>query len=1091
MVRRFTINCLLSLCLLQVSLFAQQNNFTAYSIQEGLPNSSIFTLFQDSRGIIWLGTQGGGLLRFEGKDFRSYTTREGLLNNSVRAICEDAKGNLWVGTDGGLNLFDGFVFRGFENIPGLSGEPVTCLMADGQGDVWAGTRSSGLIRIQRVEKDTVLSESFGPDQGLSSDFILSLNEDSQGRIWAGTYGKGINILTRNGQTIGIENLLPGINIPSGRITCMEEDPEGNMWVGSYNEGAFCITKSGTIKKLSETVDLGQETIWTILSDTRGNLWFGTASKGAVKLTETGVTVFSDTMGMPGNQVFDILEDFEGNIWFSTFGHGICRYGGDHFAHFTEHEGLSNNLVSSVEQDRNGNLWIATLGGGLNAMDPGLSNPDFIHYGENVGIRDRSISDMEIGLDGSFWIASPSNGIAYFNGKRFVYLSEKDGLVNNYVNCLEMDEVRDLLWCGTRGGISIFNGTGFFNITESSDIPLINNEVQHIIQDRAGNIWVATFGGLAKFYEGTMSDFDEEEGLFYKKLNTLAEDSEGNIWIGTFGGGLYRFDMGADSMPVALAADNTILSSNNIYSLVFLNDSTLLVATDKGFDRLTLDSGKNIQSVRNYNRTDGFKGLENQLNATFCDKQCNVWFGTVGGLTRYSPQLEHPGSSPPLLHLTDIDLFYQDVNWGEQSDSIQAFYQVPFGLDLPYSSNHLTFTFAGISNSNPEKITYEFFLDGLEKSFSPPTRNNVVTYSGLKPGQYTLNVIATNASHISSVPLKYTVLISPPFWQTWWFYGIIILLVTAGIYSFIKYRERQLVRKNRELEIKVQERTVEIRKQKSVIEEKNKNLEAANIEISEQKDVIEAKNRDITDSIKYAKRIQNALLPSFDILKESFADSFILFKPRDIVSGDFYWAKKKNGEVIVVAADCTGHGVPGAFMSMLGISFLNEIVDRNNITDPGSILSHLRESVVSSLKQRQVDSETRDGMDIALCKINSEKNLLWFAGAYNPLWLIRNGELTEQRADRMPIAIYDKMNEFTTQGIELRKGDCIYMFSDGYADQFGGPNGKKFKSKTLQELLISLQDKDMEEQKEILNTTIEEWRGDFEQVDDIVIVGIRY
>jgi ligand-binding sensor domain-containing protein/serine phosphatase RsbU (regulator of sigma subunit) len=1095
MTRQFTIVFLLLFCLIKPGLFSQQNNFYIFSIQEGLPNSSVFTIFQDSRGIIWLGTQGGGLIRFEGKEFQSYTTNDGLFSNSIRAITEDRNGNLWLGTDGGLNLFNGITIAGFENIPGLYDEPILSLLEDEHGDIWAGTRNSGLIRIYKVEKDTLLSEKFNTENGLSSNFIFSLYEDNRGRIWAGTYGQGINILTHSDTTITIENLLPGINIPAARIVCMEEDTAGNIWIGSTDAGVFCIVKNRegtkTIKKLPEMLNLGQEIIWSILSDSRGNLWLGTSEKGAVRLSGNKIVFFSDSLGMPGNQVYDMLEDFEGNLWFSTFGNGICRYGGDHFAHYTEYDGLSDNLVSDIEQDMNGYLWIATHGGGLNVIDPDVTVPDFITYGDEVGLGDISINDIAIGKDGSFWIATSGDGIAFFNGKKFVYLTENENLINDYVNCLYIDEMRNLLWCGTRGGISIFNGTGFLNIHELSDPALINNEVQHIIQDRKGSIWVATLGGLVKFYEGTMTDFDEEEGLYYKKLHTLAEDNDGNIWIGTFGGGLFMFDIQADSMPISLAADNTVLSSNNIYSLIFLDDTTLLAGTDRGLDRITLDSENKISHVKNYNQSDGFKGLENQLNAVFKDQSGNVWFGTVGGLTRYNPKAEHLISEAPLLHLTDIDLFYQDVNWNEKSDSIKPWYRIPYELELPYSSNNLTFKCVAISNTNPDKITYQFYLDGLDKDFTPPTINNEITYSGLKPGQYTLNVIATNVNQITSEPLQYSFVINPPFWQTWWFYSIIIILIALGIFSYIKYRERQLIKKNRELEMKVLERTAEIRRQKSVIEEKNKNLEIANIEISEQKNIIEAKNRDITDSIKYAQRIQNALLPSYELLKESFADSFILFKPRDIVSGDFYWVKKINGEVIVVAADCTGHGVPGAFMSMLGISFLNEIVDKNNITEPGRILNLLRESVITSLKQRHVESETRDGMDIALCKISHDQNKLWYAGANNPLWLIRNSEFTEQRADRMPIAIYDEMNEFTTHTIKLQKDDSIYMFSDGYADQFGGPKGKKFKYRPLQELLISLQEKKMEEQKEILNKTIEEWRGDFEQIDDIIIMGLKY
>ncbi len=1109
MIHRFITTSLFLFCLITASIFSQYNNFKVFSIQDGLPNSSIYEIFQDSRGIIWLGTQGGGLIRFEGRDFQSYTVNEGLLSNTVRSITEDRSGNLWLGTDGGINLFNGIEILSFENVPGLHGEQVSSVVTDQQGNVWAGTRNSGLIRIVEIEKDSILTRQFTTEEGLSSNFIFSLTVDSKGRIWAGTLGKGINILTKNDDDYSIETLLPGINIPGAQITCMNEDHQGNMWVGSLREGAFCIKQSnntpGTIELLSETlvtadettgtgdgfVSLDKETIWTINFDSKGNTWFGTQTKGAIKVSNGKAKFFTESMGMPGNQIFDILEDFEENIWFSNFGNGMCRFGGDHFAHYSEYDGLSNNLVAAIEEDGNGNIWIATLGGGLNAFDPDQPSPDFIQYGKNVGIRNQSINDMAIGMDGTFWIATPSDGIAYFNGKKFVYLTKDNELIDNFVNCLHIDHKRNLVWCGTRGGISIYNGTGFFNITESSEYELINNEVQHIIQDQSENIWVATLGGLAKIYEGAGTYFDEAEGLDYKQLQTLAEDKEGNIWIGTFGGGLYIFDIQKDSMPISMVADNSLLSSNSIYSLVFLDDSTLLVATNKGFDRLTLNSDKSIRSIKNYSNTDGFRGMENQLNASFKDKSGNVWFGTVSGLTRYSPGLELFSSEKPRLHLTEIDLFYQDVNWKEQSDSIRPWYQIPGKLELPWSSNHLTFTLAGISNTNPDKLIYRYFLEGLEKDFSPPSKNNLITYSGLKPGHYTLNVIATNVNGISSSPLKYDIDIKPPFWQTWWFYSIVILVIVLSIYSYIKFREKQLILKNRELEIKVQERTVEIRKQKSVIEEKNKNLEVANVEISEQKDEIEAKNRDITDSIKYAKRIQTALLPSYELLKESFENSFILFKPRDIVSGDFYWVKRNNGEVIIVAADCTGHGVPGAFMSMLGISFLNEIVDKNNITEPAQILNQLRESVVTSLKQREAESESKDGMDLALCKVNHKEAKVWYAGAYNPLWHIRKGELTETRADRMPIAIHDKMHEFTTHTSDLQKGDTLYMFSDGFADQFGGPNGKKFKTRHFQELLIKIQDKTMEQQQEILNTTIEEWRGDIEQIDDIVVVGLKY
>lgn len=262
-------------------------------------------------------------------------------------------------------------------------------------------------------------------------------------------------------------------------------------------------------------------------------------------------------------------------------------------------------------------------------------------------------------------------------------------------------------------------------------------------------------------------------------------------------------------------------------------------------------------------------------------------------------------------------------------------------------------------------------------------------------------------------------------------------------------------------------------------------------LAEQNEKIEKQKEEITDSIKYAKRIQSAILPSAELAEEILPEHFILFRPRDIVSGDYYWMNKVGNKVIIVAADCTGHGVPGAFMSMLGVSFLNEIVNKNNIEQPNLILNHLRKSVKNTLGQTGKEGEAKDGMDIALCLLDYDNMTLQYAGAYNPLWLYRNGELIEQKADKMPIGIYIREKDsFTNHEIKLQKGDTFYIFSDGYADQFGGENGSKFKSKPFKRLLANIQSKSMMEQGMILDGNFDDWRGNYEQIDDVIVIGVR-
>ncbi|MFC2098359.1 tetratricopeptide repeat protein [Bacteroidota bacterium] len=268
------------------------------------------------------------------------------------------------------------------------------------------------------------------------------------------------------------------------------------------------------------------------------------------------------------------------------------------------------------------------------------------------------------------------------------------------------------------------------------------------------------------------------------------------------------------------------------------------------------------------------------------------------------------------------------------------------------------------------------------------------------------------------------------------------------------------------------------------------LNEQNIEIKEQRDQIFQQKQEITDSIQYASRIQNAILPPEAMLSK-LQDHFILFKPRDIVSGDYYWMTLKDNKTIVAAADCTGHGVPGAFMSMLGISFMNEIVNKSDETQANEIMNQLRGNVIESLGQTGVEGEAQDGMDMALCVIDTNAMKVQFSGAYNPLYLIRNNELLEFKPDKMPIGIHrEKSDPFSNHEIDVEVGDVMYMFSDGYVDQFGGPRQKKFMTKNFKELLLRINKKPLKEQRDILDNTIEEWMGSVEQIDDIIVMGLR-
>ncbi|HOO98355.1 MAG TPA: SpoIIE family protein phosphatase [Bacteroidales bacterium] len=292
-------------------------------------------------------------------------------------------------------------------------------------------------------------------------------------------------------------------------------------------------------------------------------------------------------------------------------------------------------------------------------------------------------------------------------------------------------------------------------------------------------------------------------------------------------------------------------------------------------------------------------------------------------------------------------------------------------------------------------------------------------------------------------------------------------------------------------ISTRKKNLKLAESKRQIELINSDLEMTNAEVIRQKEIIEQKNLSITDSIQYARRIQTAVLPPPDFIDNWGIENFILFKPKDIVSGDFYWGANKNGRLYLAAADCTGHGVPGAFMSMLGHAFLEEIINTKETGNAATILNLLREEIINTLRQKGTAGETRDGMDISLVIIDRQAGRLDYAGANNPLYLIRGGALQKFQADHMPIGIhFISFTPFTNKNIKIETGDYLYMFSDGYADQFGGPKGRKFMYKPFQELLLKNHTLPMPEQKSILERSFEEWKDGYEQVDDVLVLGIK-
>jgi serine phosphatase RsbU (regulator of sigma subunit) len=359
--------------------------------------------------------------------------------------------------------------------------------------------------------------------------------------------------------------------------------------------------------------------------------------------------------------------------------------------------------------------------------------------------------------------------------------------------------------------------------------------------------------------------------------------------------------------------------------------------------------------------------------------------------------------------------------------------------------------------------YQYSINRIMSGWSPWSVNTHYSKAIPRQGDYVLKVRARDLWGNISEPQSIKFTIRAPFTKTLVFYIIVGLILLSIIGLVVRFRERQLHNQNRILEEKVRERTAEI----------------------------EAQKEEITSSIEYASRIQMAMLPMEDYFKKSFSDYFIFFKPRDIVSGDFFWIGENDNSIFFTVADCTGHGVPGAFMSTMGISTLQEIISNNRKLKANAVLNILRTKIMSTLHQTGKEGEAADGMDVAFCMLNKEETILEYSGAFNPLFIFQGGELKEYKADRMPIGIhYGKEVSFTNYEINVSKGDTIYLFSDGFSDQFGGPEGTKYKKSNLKKLLTDIYYRPMAEQRNIIETELENWIGSGSQIDDITIIGIR-
>jgi ligand-binding sensor domain-containing protein/serine phosphatase RsbU (regulator of sigma subunit) len=1014
-----------------LSTRAQFYDFQEFTVENGLSQSQVLSLYQINTGELWIGTNQGGVNKFNGSDFSYLTKTEGLSDNVVYAMVQDKAGVIYVCTNNGLNIINGVQIDTLNTDRGLPHKGVVSILVSSKNDIWLGTGKG----VGKLVGDTV--KLFTEDSLLSSSTVLNIREGVDGSLWFCTVQNGL--FRWNGTTMlnitevnGLDHRYVFDVMPLGKY---------DAWVFGY-KGLYHL-KNTVAEKIPVPLDIPHNTIfYTYLRDKAKNIWIGT-SAGVLKYTNGKFKLLTKENGLVNNSIWKIIQDREGNIWFGSKSVGLSKLNSERFKIYNSKDLLPDPRVISVFRDADKTLWSGTYQG-LTAWKQDDSAKT---YKERDGLSSEAIRDIDQAKDGTLYLATDFGLTVRKNGSFSTYLADEDVLND----CRDVFVDGGTVWVGTQGGPALFSKG---HITQPFNAVAFPNYVFDAVR-KGNDIWFAYEDGVLKFDGQRFTQLTAKDGFFDGRTRSITVGPDGNLWFGT-NDGVYRYN-GTNCVNYGVEDG---LISDAVYSLGFHRDGSLWVGQSKGLSRLLFD-GSELEDVIRYGKEQGFMGLECSTNSLWMDEDDKIWVGATNGLVEYDPSLDKGTHFKPLTRITAVKLFSQETDWTLFTDSVNP-EGIPIDLVLPYDKNHLTFEFSGVSLTSSGSINYTYKLEGSDEEWQPITNNSFAKYANIDPGTYVFQVRAGFGDELwKNRPVSFRFSVSPPFYQTKWFYALCLAVALAIAYSYYKIRQAN----------------IQITEQK--------------VEIESQKDVIETKNRAMVDSINYASTIQSATLPSDEEWYETMPDSFVLYKPKDIVSGDFYWLARWDDDIFFSAVDCTGHGVPGALMSIVGYNGLNQAVNEHKLSEPSAILNYLSESVNQSLRKSEHDNYVKDGMDIALCRINLKKMRVQFAGAYNPLLLIRNGEQMLYKGDRISIGSVDtKGQTFANHEVKIQKGDCLYIYSDGFADQFGGADGKKMKAAKMRQKILEISSLPMNEQKKELERYLAEWMGNLPQVDDICVIGVR-
>ena len=1016
---------------------------------------------------------------------------DGMLSNGAHVSLVSSEDLLYLGTFNGLSIYDGLKVKSYNYDQGLPNGPIVELFEDSKANIWIGYMEVGLVKW----KDGKVISHYTKKDGLPSNYVNALDEDDKGNIVIGT-NSGLSIF--NGEEFKNYDFRSGIG--NGFITDVKAIGK-TIWIGCGTfsgvgnwmtiGGGLSIFNGNKFKSfdLSKFTDFDHRASWvnSIEKDKNGNVWIGTLG-GLLKYDGSQFTLINERDGLQDNSITELYSDDDG-LWVGT-DNGLVNIKNGIIKTIVpiEKNGLRFENIQSISKSSDGVYFIGTANG-VSLYDPNSFRKMTSLEGMPIPPNWTSgILDLKFDKDGFLWAASGINGLLKIKNERIekVFNTENSGLESNYVNQLEFADDGAIWLCGG-GSIYRYNNEEIKFMDNELKIPPYTS-VEDIAFDSEGTIWLATNRGLGRFKNGDFKLFNEADGLVRSEANcdvNIGKNEE--VIYSTYGSGFSIFD-GNEFINFD---ESNGLGDNRVWDLAVDSKNNYWLALDgKGvemfdgkefksyqikdgvtagetftahvddFDNVwigTFGGGVCYFDGEIWNSVDTRDGLLDDLVGSICSIDGNrFWFGSENGITAYIPKQQTPS------------VFLEKIETA--SESFNSMEELMDKKGKILQETRVTFTLKSNSfNTKKEKQKYIVNIIRKGKKESQLIKSNKFEFFPEKIGKYIIEFQSIdrdmNYSKLKQIEIK---VVGPwyknlataiPFW------GFLILLISISGYSSKKYLSQ--------------------RKYTAKLKEE------AQIKDREARERLEEKNKEIVDSINYAKRIQDAMMTSESYRKSVIPKSFTFFKPKDVVSGDFYWVyKDQDKNVFFTVADCTGHGVPGAFMSMIGTSLLNEIIVEKGIKETNKILDEMRKQIIKSLNQDAEDDQ-KDGMDISICKLNLQKSSLEFSGAHNPLLVVSNDKIKTFKGDSQAVGLETiNIKPFKKHTVKLQKNDMIYIYSDGYQDQFGGKNGKKYMAANFKKFLLKISKEEEKKQSKLLEIELANWMKNEEQIDDICIMGVR-